>query len=128
VICSRRTVVSDLFFPTGIFAERWNTVTRLAATVSKEELLGLENGKLLYRLFHEHEVKIFPPRKVQYRCNCSRERTARALFALGEKAVLEFVTERGTVEMGCEFCGRQFVFKESQLRLLFEKPSGSALH
>jgi len=109
-------------------AEEWSAITQLATTLSDEELLNLDSEQVLYRLFHQHQVKLFPPRHVSYQCSCSRERTARALHAIGEEEIMDILAEQGAVEIGCEFCGKQYHFEESELRLLFESPTENKMH
>ncbi|MFM1895457.1 MAG: hypothetical protein RLZZ385_531 [Pseudomonadota bacterium] len=108
--------------------EAWNTISHLASTVSDTELLELDNEVLLYRLFHQQQVKLFAPRSVEHRCSCSRERTARALFTLGEAEIMDIVAEQGSLEINCEFCGRQYRFSAEEMRLLFEDHDGQSIH
>ena len=112
----------------GSRLESWNMVGHLAATVSETELLELDNEVLLYRLFHQQQVKLFTPRPVEHRCSCSRERTARALFTLGESEVMDIIAERGCLEINCEFCGRQYRFEADEMKLLFEDHDGQSIH
>jgi len=108
--------------------EEWSTVTQLASTLTGDELLVLESEEILYRLFHQHEVKLFAPRKISYQCSCSRERTAQALHAIGEDEVMDILAEQGAIEIGCEFCGKQYRFEDDELRLLFESPTENKMH
>lgn len=108
--------------------ESWNRVCHLARTLTRDELLLLDNQTLLYRLFNELPVKVFPSRGIQHRCSCSRERTARALFMLGREEIMDIVAEQGGVEINCEFCGRQYNFGPQELEMLFEHPSADRVH
>lgn len=108
--------------------EEWSTITQLASTLTDSELLNLDSREVLYRLFHQHRVKLFTPREVSYQCSCSRERTARALHAIGEEEIMDILAEQGTVEISCEFCGKQYRFEESELQLLFESPNENEMH
>ena len=108
--------------------EEWSTITQLASTLTDDELLNLNSEEVLYRLFHQHQVKLFAPREVSYQCSCSRERTARALHAIGEEEIMDILSEQGAVEISCEFCGKQYRFEESELQLLFESPTENKMH
>lgn len=108
--------------------EEWSTVTQLASTLTGDELLNLGSEDVLYRLFHQHQVKVFKPREIAYQCSCSRERTARALHAIGEVEIMDIYKEQGAVEISCEFCGKQYRFEEVELRLLFESPTENEMH
>ncbi len=48
----------------------------LAGTVEDHELLDptLSSERLLYRLFHEHDVRVFEGQRIVESCRCSRER------------------------------------------------------
>jgi len=108
--------------------EEWSTISQLAATLTDSELLSLDNEEVLYRLFHQHRVKLFSPRPVQHVCSCSRERTARALHSIGEEEVMDIIAEQGIVEISCEFCGKQYCFEEDELGLLFQRPGEKKTH
>jgi molecular chaperone Hsp33 len=108
--------------------EEWSTVSQLAATLTSNELLSLTNEETLYRLFHQHRIKLFDQKPVVYQCSCSRERTARALHAIGEEEVMSIIAEQGAVEITCEFCGKQYRFMEGELGLLFESPADKRAH
>ena len=108
--------------------EEWSTIRQLAATLTGNELLKLGNEDILYRLFHQHRVKLYDQKPVIYHCSCSRERTARALHAIGEVEIMDIIEEQGEVEVTCEFCGRQYSFSEAELELLFESPTRSKTH
>jgi len=109
-------------------SETWNTISQLAATLSRQELLDLDNETLLYRLFNQEQVRIFTPRKVEHRCSCNRERTASALLLLGRDEIMEIVAEQGGVEINCEFCGKQYNFGPQELEMLFEHPDSENVH
>lgn len=91
-------------------ADAWPRAGLLAATVKPEELLGLEPQRLLHRLFHEEDLRVFEPRPVYFRCSCSRDRVVGMLRMLGLDEVRSVVAERGEVEVHCEFCNRRYAF------------------
>lgn len=91
-------------------ADAWPRAEHLAATVKPEELLQLEPARLLHRLFHEEDLRVFEPRPVYFRCSCSRERVVGMLRMLGPDEVRGVVAERGEVEVRCEFCNRRYAF------------------
>lgn len=99
--------------------ELWNTAQQLAATVKHEELEELPHATVLYRLFHELEVKLFPPHTVNFACTCSKERSGNALVSLGKAEVDSILLERGNVEMDCHFCGAHYQFNQIDVQKLF---------
>lgn len=91
-------------------SDAWPRAGQLAATVTAGELLGLEPSRLLHRLFHEEDLRVFEPRPVYFRCSCTRDRVVGMLRMLGRDEVRSVVAERGEVEVRCEFCNRRYAF------------------
>ena len=60
----------------GADDDGWRRAQALACTVEDHELLDptLSPERLLYRLFHEEEVRAFNAMPLDAQCNCSRER------------------------------------------------------
>lgn len=109
-------------------AAYWEHFSTLARTLTDSELLQLPNAEILHRLYHQEELRVFPPRDLIFRCSCSRERTARALTALGWEEIAGLIEERGGVEISCEFCGTEYNFGPGELSLLFEGAEGGVAH
>src|SRR5690606_2083469 len=106
----------------------WEHATTLARTLTEEELLRLPTADILMRLYHQEALRVFPPRAMTFGCSCSRERTARALSALGREEIDSLIAEQGGVEISCEFCGTEYNFGPGELRLLFEQPDEDHMH
>lgn len=101
-------------------AASWQHVTTLAGTLTIEELLGLDNETLLHRLYHEDPLRLFEPRILQFRCSCSRERSANALISLGQAdAELLLGEHAGTVVIDCQFCNQRYAFDAADVAQLF---------
>lgn len=107
--------------------EGWQHLLTLAQTMTASEMLALSNEELLHRLYHQQEVKLFPPKQFHYQCSCSRERTARALISIGKEEVDSIVVEHGAVSIACEFCGTDYRFDASEVALLFQD-RGDLIH
>jgi len=109
--------------------EAWNRVTTLAATITDRELLELEQGEVLHRLFHEEDTRLFEPQPVSFHCNCSRGRVADTLRGLGHDEVMEIIADEGAVEVTCQFCNRLYRFDAVDAEQLFveqPQPEGGA--
>ncbi len=91
-------------------SEAYNRIAHLAASLTKDELLGLDVEVILRRLFWEESLIRFEPLQPRFACSCSRERVTRMLEGLGQSEAQSILAERGDVEIGCEFCGRQYRF------------------
>lgn len=97
----------------------WNRLCHLAGTVTPGELCLLDARKLLHRLFHEDDLRLFDARPVFFRCSCTRGRVADMLRLLGRDEVVSVIAERGEVEVHCEFCNRRYAFDAVDSEALF---------
>lgn len=61
------------------------------------------------------------PVRPAYVCECSRERTGDAIRLLGRAQAEEIVGEFGKIEVGCDFCGKKYVFDGDDVEALFAK-------
>ncbi len=95
--------------------DAWERLTHLASTVKEEELLGLETGELLHRLYHEEEVRLYDIKTMQFGCSCSRQRTLDAVMSLGTEEIRELLIEQGSIKVDCQFCAEKYEFTESDL-------------
>jgi molecular chaperone Hsp33 len=96
--------------PPGDDTDAWTRAVTLGETVRSEELLQLPGTQVIRRLYHEEDVRVFDPRVVSFRCSCSRERVVNMLRMLGHEEVRSIISERGEVEVNCEFCNRHYGF------------------
>jgi molecular chaperone Hsp33 len=103
--------------------EHYNRIAVLASSLKREELLTLDVDTILRRLFWEEQITRFEPMvgptAPRFSCNCSRERVGKMIHALGQEEVEEILTERGDVEVACEFCGVQYRFDPVDAAQLF---------
>ena len=108
--------------------EHYRRIAMLAATLKPEELIGLDTETLLRRLFWEEDLRRFEPLTGElgprFACTCSRARVGRMLVGLGRDEVDSVVAERGSVEVGCEFCGTRYEFDAIDVTELFLAGSG----
>jgi molecular chaperone Hsp33 len=89
--------------------EDWRRAGILMNTVAEVELLDrtLDLGSLLYRLFHEEQVRVFPPHAIQRGCRCSAERVDRALQSIPASELEELKVD-GEIVVTCEFCSTKY--------------------
>ncbi len=99
----------------------WEYAVHIGATITAEELLTLDNPTLLYRLYHETELRLYPERTIQFKCRCSQEKMQQVLTVLGEAEAQDLLKEKGQVEVRCEFCNANYTFDPIDIALLFRK-------
>ena len=70
---------------------------------------------------------VFDELEVGYRCDCSRERTTRALISLGKKELLSLLDEQEAegkpreIEVCCRFCDKKYRYTEADLQKLIKE-------
>ena len=110
--------------------EDYQRIATLAASLTREELLSLDVDTILRRLFWEEKLLRFVPQTgpsgPHFACTCSRERVQTMLKGLGQEEVASVVAERGSVEVGCDYCGAQYRFDPIDITQLFTDTSHTA--
>jgi len=76
--------------------------------------VGVE--RLLFRLFHERGVRVFPAKPVADDCSCTRERIRDVLSNFSQKEIGESV-EDGKIAVTCEFCGEGYEFDPEEFEV-----------
>ncbi len=114
-------------------ADAWDRAEHLAGTIRSQELLQLSARDILHRLFHEEDLRVYPPEPMHFNCPCSRERVANALYSLGRAEAMEVIAEQGEVETHCDFCGQRYTFDLVDVEQLFSaegdtSPPGETRH
>jgi molecular chaperone Hsp33 len=100
-------------------ADAWPRATRLADTLTRDELLTLPATEIIYRLYHEEDMRLFEPQPVTFHCSCSRQSVGNMLKMLGHAEVDSILAERGSIEIHCEFCNQRYEFDSVDAAQLF---------
>ncbi|WP_417227036.1 Hsp33 family molecular chaperone HslO [Amphritea sp.] len=101
----------------------WEHFSSLAATLSDAELLELDNNTILHRLFHQEDCRLYDPDGLQFKCDCSRERTGDALRAMSREELEQIVQEEGSVDVSCQFCNELYQFDLADIAMMFSDSS-----
>ncbi|MFZ7108231.1 Hsp33 family molecular chaperone HslO [Avibacterium avium] len=106
--------------PDGVGEEGdFEHLATLTATVKDEEIFGLTAEEMLYRLYHEETVEIYPAQNVEFFCGCTQERSGGALLLLPENEIDEILAEHnGSIDMQCECCGTHYFFNKEAIEKL----------
>ena len=91
--------------------DAWIEGQSLISTVEDVELIDpdLSGERLLYRLFHERGVRVFPPLPLRAQCSCSREAVSSMLASFTPHDRADMVKD-GQVVVTCEFCSSVYAF------------------
>ena len=98
-------------------SDAWRRAVALMSSAKPEEMLdpGLPPNDLLYRLFHEDGVRVFPPQELVEECRCSRSKIEGVLKSLEPGALDDLKLDNGLIEVTCEFCSRTESFSDADL-------------
>ncbi len=101
--------------PRQLVDNAWREVLALIGTIEPDELIDptIEPERLLYRLFHEHGVRVFAGVQVADECSCSRERIRGILEGFSAEEIAES-TEDGVIRVNCEFCSKGYEFDPAE--------------
>lgn len=91
--------------------DAWVEGQSLIATVEDVELIDpdLSGERLLYRLFHERGVRVFPQLGLRAQCSCSRDAVSSMLKSFAAQDRAEMVKDNKVV-VTCEFCSSVYEF------------------
>jgi molecular chaperone Hsp33 len=98
--------------------DAWIEGQSLIATVEDIELIDpdLSSERLLYRLFHQHGVRVFKASEVEAKCSCSREGVANMLKSFS-KDDRHHMIQDGVIAVTCEFCSTRYIFTPAEVEL-----------
>ncbi|QOL26585.1 Hsp33 family molecular chaperone HslO [Thalassotalea sp. LPB0316] len=97
----------------------YNHLCQLTQTIKQDEIFSLEAHELLYRLYHQEEVRIFEPQTVKFRCSCSEEKVLTAISQLGQEEIADILAEQGEITTNCDFCLTTYRFDQSHFAQYF---------
>lgn len=94
---------------------------QLTNTIKAEEIFSLDAQDLLYRLYHQEQVRLFEPQAVSYLCSCSEQKCLDAIAQISPNEIKSIIEEQGKVSMTCDYCLTTYAFDQAQLDLLINK-------
>jgi molecular chaperone Hsp33 len=96
--------------------DAWVEGQSLIATVEDIELIDpdLSSERLLYRLFHEHGVRVFKSSDVEAKCSCSRDSVTNLLKSFSQDD-RDHMVQDGVIAVTCEFCNSKYVFAPAEV-------------
>lgn len=86
---------------------------------------GLSNREIAEIAFKDIPFDVFDELEVEYKCNCSRERTTRALITLGKPDLLKLLSEQVSegkperLEVNCRFCDKKQYYNRDDVEKMF---------
>ena len=86
---------------------------------------GLSNEEIAKIALRDIPFDVFDELDVEYRCNCSRERTTKALITLGKPDLLGLLEEQiaegkpERLEVACRFCDKKQYYNRADIEKMF---------
>lgn len=96
------------------------------ANVSKLFDEGLSNKEIADIALKDIPYDVFDELEVEYHCNCSRERTTKALITLGKEDLLKLLEEQKaegkseSLEVNCRFCDKKQYYNRADIDKMFK--------
>ena len=107
----------------GAYDEDIDNVERTIQSISSVTEM-LSNGKkpedIVEQLLSDYEIEYFDNVPTKYECDCSRDRTDRALISLGKDELTKIIEEDGKAEITCHFCDNIYKYTKEELETLLE--------
>ncbi len=97
--------------------DEWERLKLFLETVEPFELVdtALPAEDLLWRLFHEDEVRVLPFEPLAFRCGCSAERISSVLRSYPQAQRAGLADPDGIIRARCEFCGTVHAIAPAEL-------------
>ena len=116
IIVERMPTAGDETVETNL--ESWRYASALMGTVKADELLDplLDAPSMLYRLFHEEGVRVYPAHELSVGCRCSRQRIHALLISMAINDRADMILD-GKASVHCQFCNKSELFTPAELGL-----------
>ncbi len=100
------------------------TIDKLEAAISKLRSVtamldsGMTPEDILRAALEGFEVEVLYTQDIEYKCNCSKDRVAKALISLGKEELENMAAEKEVTEVSCHFCDNTYNFTSEELKKL----------
>lgn len=100
---------------------------KLEANIQKIQSVTamLDNGHtpedMLSQVLDGLEMEITDTLPAEFYCNCSKERTGKAIISVGKKEIQSMIDDGEPIEVKCHFCNSAYQFSVEELREMLRK-------
>jgi len=81
---------------------------------------GLTPEDVLARLLNGLDLIINDTIPTQFKCNCDKQRVAKALISVGKKELQTMIDDGEEIELNCHFCNSNYQFSVAELKELLK--------
>lgn len=78
---------------------------------------GMTAEDICHHVLKGFELEILDSSNPEYKCNCSKQRTEKALLTLGKEELLDMANDTQT-EVACHFCDKKYIFTPAEIKSL----------
>lgn len=68
----------------------------------------------------EGNYEVLETKELKYQCDCNKERFYKGIKSIGEKQIMEIITEDHGAEVTCHFCNKKYTFSEDELKSMLQ--------
>jgi molecular chaperone Hsp33 len=97
----------------------WETLCHLFSSITEHELLELDTNTVVYRLFNQFNITMFPEKNLAFECACSLEKMQSAIMSLGKDEALEILQDNHVIEVSCDYCKNHYGFDKNDINQIF---------
>ena len=120
VLCAGGLIVQLMpFAPEDVISqleEKINTMEPVTELLKK----GNTPEQILKILFSDMDLEINDRVNVDFVCDCSKEKVAKAIMSIEAKDIKEMIDEGKNIEVNCQFCNTNYSFSPEELLILLE--------
>ncbi len=77
---------------------------------------GMNPEAILEYVLGDFGLEILDRMPVQFHCNCSKERVARAIASISKEELGQMIEEGKPIEVNCQFCNSHYLFDTEELK------------
>ncbi|MDW7667386.1 MAG: Hsp33 family molecular chaperone HslO [Bacillota bacterium] len=81
---------------------------------------GKSLEKIAEEILSEFDIEITEKIPVEYKCDCSKDRTEEILISVGKEDLEKIIKEDGQAEVTCRFCDKKYLFNKKDLERILE--------
>ncbi len=76
---------------------------------------GMTAEQIAFKMLEGMDPELLDTRDVEYRCDCSKQRVAKAIAGIGAEEIQAMIDEDKSAEVNCHFCNKSYKFNETDL-------------
>lgn len=77
---------------------------------------GMTPEDMMHKLFDGYDMELTDSVTPEYHCDCSRERSYKAIASISRKDIEEMIADNEPIEVGCHFCNKKYTFSVDDLK------------